>query len=463
MFHGAKKSITAFLAPSTPNDILEAQRKDFRVNWFQKTYQRWSRSFKQKSRYRWLELIGVGGLAQVSTSFDTQLNRVVAIKKLNPENHTDALKLKSFVNEAKLISYLDHPGIVPVYDTFVDSDGQVCYSMKFIEGEDLHAFISKQATEEYTDLATALPVFSKICETLAFAHDKGVLHLDLKPENIRIGQYGEVRIMDWGNARLFNSEQYRHYLRTFMSEDQMDSLEEKEHFLAGTPEYMSPEQIQLPREKLTPESDIFSVGVILYQILTKILPFREDNLEVLFELIRSYQPLPAHQMNPTIPRRLSQICMKMLEKEVAQRYHSFHEVLKDIQDLSISGQGLIQKKYMPGEWIFKEGDSGEYAFVIVSGLVEISKELEGKRQILAKLGKGEFVGEIAIFTKQPRIASARAIQPTVIQLMNKETLEEDLQKLSPWLEQMIARLSARFVSLTEKVMLLEQHIQKHHL
>ncbi|MEK7485326.1 MAG: cyclic nucleotide-binding domain-containing protein [Planctomycetota bacterium] len=430
------------------------------MNWFQRNYQRWIRFFKRKSRYRCLELIGVGGLAQVFTSFDTQLNRVVAIKKLNPENHTDATKLKGFINESKLISYLDHPGIVPVYDTFVDSDEQICYTMKFIEGEDLHAFISRQSGEQYADLATLLPIFSKICETLAFAHDKGVLHLDLKPENIRIGQYGEVRVMDWGNARLFNLTHYRLYLRSFMSEDQLETLEEKENFLAGTPEYMSPEQTLLPRDQLTPASDIFAIGVILYQMLTKILPFTEDNLEVLFELIRNYHPRPPYEINPTIPRRLSQICMKMLAKEVGQRYSSFREILADIQDLTTSGQGLIQKKYETGEMIFREGDSGEYAFVIISGLVEISKGIEGTRQVLAQLGKGEFVGEIAIFTKQPRIASARALQPTVIQLMNKGALEEELEKLNPWLEQMIARLSTRFVSLTEKVLFLEQQLQK---
>lgn len=412
---------------------------------------------QKKTRYRRLELIGVGGLAEVSTYFDTYLNRVVAVKTLIPENVEHVLKLKGFIHEAKLISYLEHPGVVSLYDTFLNNDGHLCYTMKFIEGEDLATFLNRIYFEEnHTALTLCLQTFMKIAETLAFVHDKGVLHLDLKPENIMIGRYGEVYLMDWGNARLYQKESYRKHLQQFLGNTTFETLEEKENFMAGTPEYMSPEQTLLTREELAPPSDIFSMGVIFYEMLSQKLPFIEEDTYALFEQIRHFQPLYPHEVNPNIPRKLSQICMKMLAKNVGERYHSFHEILAELKEFSTSGQGFLIQKYKAGEIIFTEGDSGEYAFVILSGLVEISKEINGERKILAHLGKEEIVGELAIFTKQPRMASAKALEPTTIKMISKVALEEEMEKLSPWLGQMINRLSTRFVTLNDRILHLEK-------
>lgn len=409
--------------------------------------------YSQKKRYRYLKKVGEGGLAQISSFLDTHLNRVIAVKKLNSENLEDAMLLRAFIHEAKLISYLEHPGIISLYDTFIEEEGSLCYSMKLVQGKDLYSLLEQNQKQNRNEQSTLLQIFLKICETLAYAHDKGVIHLDLKPENIMLGAYGEVYVMDWGNARLYQPQAYIQYLQKYYPEGEtFSALEEKEDFIAGTPEYMSPEQTSLEREKLTPASDIFSLGVILYQMLTQRLPFEDTELELLLEKVRRVEPPPISQWNPEISKRLSQICMKMLEKSLADRYQSFHEVIADLKELSTSGQAFSTQEYWEGEWIFKEGDKGDYAFTILSGLVEISRKIDGERKVLAQLGPDEIVGELSIFMKQPRAAAARALQNTVIRVMTKKEVEEELEKLSPWVETMITGLSKRFLSLSDQLL-----------
>jgi serine/threonine protein kinase len=215
---------------------------------------------------------------------------------------------------------------------------------------------------------------------------------------------------------------------------------------------MSPEQFRKNREELTPASDVFSAGTILYQMLTGLHPFEGADLPSVMNKVIGHIPPPVHELNPNIPRRLSQICEKMLEKETQNRYQDCHE-LKNVLELFMdSGQAFVRRTFKPDEIIFKEGAPGEYAFMIESGRVEITKRHDGVDRVLAVLEKNQIVGELAIFSRLPRTATARALDPTCIRVMNREDVEKELEKLSPWVEGMITGLAHRFIGLNQKLL-----------
>jgi serine/threonine protein kinase len=411
-------------------------------------------SLTKEKRYFFLQKIGEGGLGTVSTYFDTFLNRIVAVKELKKENRKKSNCMQTFINEARLISYLDHPGVVAVYNTFFWDDRSLCYSMKMIEGSNLGVYLETFAphTRLLHSLNPCLDIIKKICETLAFVHDRGVIHLDLKPENIMVGSYGEVLIMDWGTARLFNSKPYFDYLQRHADEPGLVKFEEEARdVILGTPMYMSPEQTCSTRDRLTPASDIFSVGILISEMLAGRHPFPAGDLAALMRQIREYEPPPLHEVNSDVPRRLSQICARMLAKKPENRYRSFHEILADITEFQNSGQAFSTRTCRQGEIIFREGDPGDYAFIVILGKVGVFKSVDNCDTLVAELGRDEIVGELAIFSGQPRTATIIALEPTVIRIMSRADVERELDKLSPWVGKMISGLSKRFINLNEKM------------
>jgi serine/threonine-protein kinase len=415
--------------------------------------------FRSAGRYQFIDPLGEGGYGHVTRHFDTHLNRTVALKTLNAESQHQARRLRSLINEARLISYIDHPGVVSIYDAFVNENDEFCYTMKVIEGEDLGTILMRQGDDALT-LPQSLQIFTRICETLAFVHDKGVIHLDLKPNNVMVGEYGQVMVVDWGNARLYDPSAYSAYLGKHGSEWKASDLEEVENFVSGTPPFMSPEQTKKSRNELMPSSDIFSAGVLLYQILTNRYPFSIQSIKKFLDQLHNADPPPPHKLRPNVPRRLSQICCKMLEKNIDERYQTFREVLQDLEDFSNSGQAFATQRYNSGEVIFYQGDEGDYAFQIVSGLIEITAEVDGERRFLATLGEGQIVGELAIFNKQPRTATATALVPSIIKIMTKRDIEQELEKLSPWVGRVIAGLSGKFVNLNSRYLQLEARLDE---
>jgi len=408
--------------------------------------------FENDERYRFIDKLGEGGFGDVKCYFDRYLNRIVALKALNKDSQKHPRRLQSLINEARLISFLEHPGIVSMYDVFLDEKNTISYTMKVIEGKNLGSLLIPEKGQRELSLHESLQIFIKVCETLSYVHNKGVIHLDLKPQNIMVGKYGEVLVVDWGNARLYDRAPYEEYLESYNKLDAHTDLTERENYISGTPPFMSPEQVKESRDSLGPPSDIFAAGVMLYQILTKRYPFSVKSLEIFLEQLKERDPRPVHLLNPNVPRRLSQICRKMLEKEIENRYHTFDEVLEDIKEYASSGKTFAMKSYKHGDIIFNEGEPGDYAFQVVSGLVELSADVGGERTFIATLGEGEIIGELAVFTKEPRTATAKAVTPTVIKVMTEEDIELELEKLSPWVEKIITSLSSRFRDINRRLL-----------
>lgn len=397
-----------------------------------------------KDRYRIIGLLGRGTFSDVFNCFDTSLNRIVAIKQLRHEYLKDDLKKNMFLNETKLISYLDHPGVVTLYDSFISKEGLLSYTMKLNKGYTLREELASKTRGQM------LGIFIKLCETLAYAHDRGVIHLDLNPDNIMLGQYGEVVITDWGNAILYDDRPYMEYLK-LIRDAPAPPFDITSNHLSENSCYLSPEQIAGDnKESLSPSTDIFSMGVILFEMITGRRPFEAENEEELHNKILNDRAPLLKEVQSDLPNMLSLICAKMLEKDPFRRYHSFHDVLIDMDRFQNSGQGFSMMKFNAGDIIINEGEPGSFAFIVLNGSVEVSKFINGERRILARLGRNEIVGELAIFTKEPRTATVTASENgTVIRIMDYESVEQELQKLSPWVQNMITGLSKRFIKLND--------------
>ncbi|MEM6468590.1 MAG: protein kinase [Planctomycetota bacterium] len=244
-------------------------------------------------RYRLDREIARGGMGCIAFGRDNDLQRDIAIKFLQDEHCEDEELVRRFVNEARIGGMLQHPGIVPVYELGTMTDERPFFSMKLVEGQTLAERLSRRRDFE-CDLPGFLGVFQQICQTMAYAHNRGVIHRDLKPSNIMIGPFGEVQVMDWGLAKVLSNSECetrkpstdRRNPNVYHSDRDFDSTTDTKHLcnvvgtqfgcVIGTPAYMPPEQANGRIDDLDQRSDVFGLGAILCEILTGSPPYRHQ-------------------------------------------------------------------------------------------------------------------------------------------------------------------------------------------
>lgn len=289
--------------------------------------------------------IAAGGMGRVLDAEDLKLGRPVAMKVLHEREDVDLDLEMRFVQEAEIMGWLEHPNIVPIHDFGKDAKGRPFYTMKRVQGETLQAVLNKlkagdAETIQDWPLNNLLNVFLKVCDAVAFAHSKGVIHRDLKPENVMIGDFGEVLVMDWGLARMLTDE---------ADELLPKSAEEQGHDLPGvtmdgavigTPQYMSPEQACGHVDAIDTRSDIYSLGAILYVLLTLRAPISGESVEAVLEQVRDNRivppaelevgPLP-HCPSGKIPAPVSAIVLRAMAGEPDRRYPSAEALATDIK------------------------------------------------------------------------------------------------------------------------------------
>ena len=270
---------------------------------------------KKIGRYDILEIIGKGSMGLVYKALDPKINRLLAIKTIRFSDEFDEDVIQEikerFFREAEIAGQLSHPSIVTIHDLGEDQD-LTYMAMEYLEGEDLEKFVSKK---NLLPLRRVLHVVASVAEALDFAHNAEVIHRDIKPANIRLLKSGGVKVTDFGIARAISSSRTRTGV------------------ILGTPNYMSPEQIM--GQKIDPRSDIFSLGVLLYQLLTGELPFQGDNLSSLLYQITQVKQPPLRTFNPKIPLACEQIVDKALAKNANDRFRTAGQLAKVLRLLTL--------------------------------------------------------------------------------------------------------------------------------
>lgn len=348
----------------------------------------------KKSRYAVRGIIARGGMGAIHELHDQDLRRDLAMKTLRkveeapgiPAREPSAQELHRFVEEAQITAQLSHPGVVPVHELGLDEHGRVFFTMSRVQGHDLrHVFQLVRDGAEGWSPTRALGVLLKVCETMAYAHQKGVIHRDLKPANVMVGSFGEVYVMDWGLAKLAGKPD-EHDLRPdpsvqrvvsttrrdLTSKDPSSSLVTMDGTIVGTPSFMSPEQAQ--GKELDARSDVYALGAMLYTLLAGRNPYVAPGAAVtpgeIWQAIKDGAPEKLSVVAPNASPELVAICEKAMQREPSARYPDTNALAEDLRSYL---EGHVVRAYQRGAWAeFKKwvgrnkGTAGALAGLLVA-------------------------------------------------------------------------------------------------
>jgi serine/threonine-protein kinase len=293
----------------------------------------------QGERYHRLRVHATGGIGRVWLARDSDLGRDIALKELRPEHAANATFGARFLQEARITGQLEHPAIVPVYSLARARDGRrPFYTMRFVKGRTLSA-----AARAYHDgrlaeradpleLPTLLNAFVTVCNAVAYAHSRGVIHRDLKGQNVILGDFGEVVVLDWGLAKLVGRpEGADHSPAIVLNDATTDSGYTMQGETLGTPGYMAPEQAAGRLDRIGFHTDVYGLGAILYEILTAGPPFAGGSTEEVLRKAREEEPAPPRLRWPQVPPELEALCLQALAKRPDDRCASAGAMSQDVQ------------------------------------------------------------------------------------------------------------------------------------
>lgn len=300
-------------------------------------------------RYTDFVEIARSGKCQLHSCWDNVSGRVVVLKRLLPQFGLDQKERRRFLREARVTAQLQHPNTVPVYDIGQDENGIIYFTMKRIAGENLFEIIKRlargdEATAQEYNLQALLDIVRRASLALAFAHNHGVIHRDIKPENLWVGKFAEVILLDWGVAKVWGTYDELEDPSDLSPHERMKASAMPAEPLTmegqrpGTPLYMSPEQV-LGQFHIDERTDIFSLGVVMYEMLAYREPFRGATIGETFDHIINDDPIPPSQAAPQrdIPRDVEAIVLKAMAKKPEDRFGSVLEMIHAIREAQ---QGL---------------------------------------------------------------------------------------------------------------------------
>lgn len=383
-----------------------------------------------------LGTLAAGGMGTIDIIGDPVLGRQSARKRIHGHLLDDAGTLRRFVREAQVTGQLDHPNIVPVRKLAIDDEGQLYFTMKLVGGRTL-AQILKEAPSplDHNSLFEVLDIVIKVCDALSFAHSRGVIHCDIKPSNIMVGEFGEVYLMDWGVA-IVRSEATSNFMPLRRDES------EEGPTLAGTPTHMAPEQARGAADEIDERSDVFAVGALIYQALTRRSPFSANTFwaTVLRAQMGAYTPITEITDPGAVPRALIEIVDRAMAKYQLDRFENVRALKDAIQQFQRGGAPFPSTNFASGAVIVAEGELGDAAYIIRKGTCVVTKD--GRE--LRTMGPGEVFGETAILSPGPRTASVTAKEDCVCQVITSEVFESEVGAMKPWMGAFVRTLAGRF-------------------
>ena len=345
----------------------------------------------QPAELKIVTLLGEGGMGRVSLAFDPVLSRQVAVKELSSDLSDTETFRQDFIREARTNGGLHHPGIVPVHALHIGKDGSLMFTMQAVNGQNLREWLDnpERSVGSRQRLEDGLEIFLKICDALAYAHSRGVLHCDIKPDNVMVGGYGSYYLMDWGLARP-------------LSHQQVPSG------TCGTPAYMAPEQAR--NQLLDERADIFGLGAILLEIMANTGPYGRGTAAycqaraVRGDVIDVFAAAQGVGVAP----RVCKIIQRAIAPKREDRYQTVTELRDDVRAFLLGGFHLPRRTFAAGSLLVKEGDLEDTAYMLVSGRCRVFRQVNGVLTDMRHLGPGDILGELSLLLDTPRTASVEA-------------------------------------------------------
>lgn len=286
--------------------------------------------------------MAAGGTGRLRSCFDQITGRTVVVKSLQRRFLLDKKESRRLLREARVTAQLQHPNTVPVYEIGEDQIDGVYFTMKRVSGENLFEILKRVATKVPQTVAEfplqrRVAIVADAMQALMYAHARGVIHRDVKPENLWVGNFGEVLLLDWGVAKVWGQPDDMPLHPTVARQQEVEPVQELTMAgdRPGTPLYMSPEQVNVNRSQVDERSDIFSAGVVLYETAALREPFRGRVIEETFANIIHDTPPPPSQSNPGqgIPSAFDDVVMKAISKAPAERYQTMRQMLEALREV----------------------------------------------------------------------------------------------------------------------------------
>jgi hypothetical protein len=388
--------------------------------------------------------LGRGGMGRIHPATDRNLLRHVALKRLDKGLAQQPFYRDGFIAEAQITGQLEHPNIVPVHELAIDERGVPYFTMKLVQGISFHRWLrdTNRALGATDRIEEGLEIFTKVCDAVAYAHHRGVIHRDLKPDNIMVASFGQVYLMDWGLARLTKSKP---------ASGEFAQMEAPG--AVGTPEYMAPEQARGNPADMDERSDVFGLGAVLYEIVSGKTPYGvHRDPEGILERARAGTVIPIEQAAAGIgvSKRLRDIVAMATAPAPADRYPTVVALQRDVVSFVRGGLYLPRKAFQPGAVIIREGDGADAAYMIVRGRCRAFRAVGDIKETLAIMGPGDVFGEMALLLEEPRAASVEAVEAVTVLVLDKSTMTEGLG-VDGWTGALVRALAARFRDLERQV------------
>ncbi len=320
----------------------------------------------EEPEYELIKILGEGGMGVVYDARQTSIDRNVAVKMLKPATAGNEKQRAKFLAEAVVTGDLDHPNIVPIYDVGANSKGALFYSMKKVQGTPWLKVIQKKSLQENID------ILMRIADAVGFAHARGIVHRDLKPENVMLGEFGEVLVMDWGLAQAS---------RTFRKSRSITET----NTMGGTPAYMAPEMATGPIDKITPASDVYLIGAMLYEVITGVPPHIAKNA------MKCLMAAARNEIAPTTKTgELVDIAMKAMSTDPLDRYQDVKSFQAAIRDYQSHSESIVLSARAEDDLTeAKQSDDYQHYSRALFGFQEAHELWSGNKRALAGISEAQ--------------------------------------------------------------------------